>query len=76
MKAKSAVKTRHASFGVRLRLRGGLVAIDRGREGARVALDNAVGKVPDARSVLFGQFRVVRHHDYQAVAGDFGERDP
>ena len=45
-----------------------------GVEGARVAFDNAVGKVHDASSVLFGQFRVVRHHDYQTVAGDFGEQ--
>ena len=54
-------------------LASGLVACV-GVEGARVALDNAVGEVHDACGVLFGQFRVVRHHDYQAVAGDFGEQ--
>ena len=45
-----------------------------GVKGSRVAFDNAVGEVHDACSVLFGQLGVVRHHDYQAIAGDFGEQ--
>ena len=46
---------------------GGLV-------GVGVAYDNAVGQVHDARGILFGQLRVVRDHDHQAVLGNFGEQ--
>ena len=43
-------------------------------EWARVVADDAVCQRDDARGILFGQFRVVRDHDDQAVVGNFGQQ--
>ena len=53
--------------------RRGAVQLGQGDRG-RIADDMAVPQLHDAGGVLFGQFRVVRDHDNQAVIGDFLEQ--